>query len=124
MNRQGYMCLMGMRNRDFTVENEIRSVYVQIVRFLDSHNPGVIECKLVDVEGFMHTFIDKVPIFTTELPDENSAYPQTGRLRCRAMAEWQDAKGRSLVRINTLWPDGIESAEGASEFVVTSQQMG
>lgn len=106
------------------MENEIRSVYVQIVRFLDSNNPGVIECKLVDVEGFMHTFIDKVPIFTTELPDENSAYPQTGRLRCRVMAEWQDAKGRSLVRINTLGPDGIESAEGASEFVVTSQQMG
>src|SRR5438128_103074 len=82
------------------VEKEIRDVAVQIVRFLDPHNPGVVECKLVDAEGFAHTFVDKVPIFTTEMLDAQSAYPQPGSIRCRIMSRSEDSGGRPLVRIS------------------------
>jgi hypothetical protein len=105
------------------MEEEISDVAVQIVRFLDPHNPGVVECKLIDAEGVAHTFVDKVTIFTTDLLDAQSAYPQLGSIRCRVMAQWLDSKGRSLVRISTLWPDGIESSEGLSEFVVLPAQL-
>ena len=105
------------------MEEEIRDVVVQIVRFLDPHNPGVVECKLVDAKGFAHTFVDKVPIFTTEVLDARSAYPQPGSVRCRIVALSRDLEGEPLVRISTLWPDGIESSEGVSEFVVRPSQI-
>lgn len=105
------------------MEGEIRDVAVQIVSFLDPHNPGVVECKLIDAEGSVHVFVDKVPIFTTEMLDAQSAYPQPGSIRCRIMTQCQDPKGRSLVRISTLWPDGIESLAGMYEFVVTADQL-
>jgi hypothetical protein len=101
----------------------MRDVAVQIVRFLDPHNPGLVECKLVDAEGFAHTFIDKVPIFTTDLLDAQSVYPQPGSVRCRIMSRSEDLEGMPLVRISTLWPDGIESSEGVSEFVIRPNQI-
>jgi hypothetical protein len=106
-----------------SAEEQIRDVAVQIVRFLDPHNPGVVECKLVDAEGIAHTFVDKVPIFTTEMLDAESAYPQPGSIRCKIISQSQDPHGKPLVRISTLWPDGIESSEGHSEFVVRPNQI-
>jgi len=110
-------------SREVSVEKEMRDVAVQIVRFLDPHNPGVVECKLVDAKGFAHTFVDKVPIFATEVLDAQSVYPQPGSVRCRIISQSQDSEGRQLVRISTLWPDGIESSEGMSEFVVLPAQL-
>ena len=105
------------------MEEEIRDVAVQIVRFLDPHNPGFVECKLVDAEGVAHTFVDKVPIFTTEVLDADSVYPQLGGVRCRVISQSRDSQGMPLVRISTLWPDGIESSGGVSEFVVRPNQI-
>jgi len=105
------------------MESKVTAVAVQIARFVDPHNPGVVECRLVDVEGGVHTFVDKVPIFTCELLDARSTYPQMGSVRCRVLAQSRDATGRALVCISTLWPDGIESTEGKSEFVVTAEQL-
>ena len=105
------------------MEEEIRNVAVQIVRFLDPHNPGFVECKLVDAEGVVHTFADKVPIFTTELLDAESTYPRPGSVRCKIVSQSQDPIGIPLVVISTLWPDGIESSDGGSEFVVRSDQI-
>ena len=100
------------------MENKISKVAIQITRFLDPHNPGVVEGKLNDAEGIVHTFVDKVPIFTTELLDASSIYPQMGDLECRVLDQSRDTTGRSLVRIRT-----IESTEGKSEFVVLSSQI-
>jgi hypothetical protein len=100
------------------MKEESRDVAVQIVRFVDAHNPGVVECTLIDAEGVTHSFIDKVPIFTNEMLVADSLYPQPGSLGCTILAQWQDSKGRSLMRINT-----IESTEGLSAFVVLSAQL-
>ena len=37
---------------------------VQIVRFVDECQPGVVACEFVDADGHLHTLIDKVPIFS------------------------------------------------------------
>jgi len=100
------------------MENKINKVAVEITRFIDPHNPGVVEGKLKDAEGIVHTFVDKVPIFTAELLDAGSTYPQMGDLECRVLSQSRDAAGRSLVRIRT-----IESTEGKSEFVVLATQL-
>ena len=100
------------------MENRFRRVTVQITRFLDPHNPGVVEGELTDAEGVVHIFVDKVPIFTSEMLDGGSTYPQTRAVECRILEESQDAAGRSLLRIRT-----IESTKGKSEFVVLSSQV-
>jgi len=96
---------------------------VQIVRFVDGHQPGWVECELIDAEECKHKFVDKVPIFSRKWLDAAGAYPTTGGAACEVMARWKDARGRELVRVTTARPDGIESTEGRSEFVVLAAQL-
>ena len=63
---------------------------VQIVRFVDDTQPGVVACEFSDADGRRHTLIDKVPIFTTEHLDASSAYPQGGAVRCEVLSRWRD----------------------------------
>ena len=35
------------------------SISVQIVRFVDGHQPGLVECELIDAEGRRHIIVDK-----------------------------------------------------------------
>lgn len=42
------------------------TVSVQIVRFVDDYQPGIVECQLLDAEGAVHFFIEKVPIVAAE----------------------------------------------------------
>ena len=100
------------------MKNGFDRVAVQITSFVDPHNPGIVEGKLTDAEGIVHTFVDKVPIFTREMLDAYSHYPQDGDLECRVLARWQDIDGRALARIRT-----IESTGEKSEFVVLSSQI-
>src|ERR1039457_4034840 len=69
-----------------------------------------------DADGRRHTLIDKAPIFSTELLDAHSKYPQPGTARCTAMRVWHDPLGRELITISTADPFSIESIEGLSEF--------
>ncbi len=96
---------------------------VQIVRFVEDSQPGWAECEFVDVSGHRHTLCDKVPIFSTEYLDANSAFPQPGVADCEVLARWKEEDGRELVRITTIRPYGIESREGLSEFVVFAKQL-
>ena len=95
-------------------------VAVQIVRFVDDHFPGWVECELVDAVGRRHTFKDKVPMFTVEDLDAQSKYPTPGIIACEVVDRWRDQSGQELVRISTAEPYGIESTEGLSVFTVSS----
>jgi hypothetical protein len=101
----------------------MQNLTVQIVRFVDDDQPGRVECEFVDTEGRKHRLINKVPIFSTEPLTAASSYPQLGIARCEVLTQWQDDRGRELVRITTARPDDIESTEGVSEFVVLSAQL-
>src|SRR5262249_13899900 len=97
---------------------DTKTLCVQIVRFVDEHQPGWVECVFTDAEGRKHKFVDKVPIFSSDDLDERSVYPRAGGARCEVLTRWNDADGRELVRVTTARPDGVESTEGLSEFVV------
>ena len=103
-----------------TPHSNIHNLSVEIVRFVDERFPGWVASQFVDANNVLHTIIDKVPIFTTELLDENSRYPQSGSMSCEVLARWQDNSGRRLVRIAT---HGMESTDGLSEFVVGASQL-
>ena len=102
---------------------KIQNLAVQIVRFVDDHQPGWVEFEFVDAEGRQHKFIDKIVIFTADLLNSGSAYPQSGGVRSEVLAEWRDARGRQLVRVSTARPEGIDSTDGVSEFVVPTTQL-
>jgi hypothetical protein len=93
-------------------------ISVQIVRFVDSHQPGWVECELVDAEGRRHIIIDKVPVLTGEDLDADSEYPTLGSVPCKVLKRYQDKNGRQLVCVSTARPTDIESKEGLSEFTV------
>lgn len=44
--------------------------------------------------------------------------PAAGVVRCEVLERFKDGLGRELVRIGTERPDGVESLEGLTEFVV------
>ena len=101
----------------------IQNLAVQIVRFVDEHQPGWVECEFADAEGRKHVFTDKVPIFTREDLWTDSVYPRPGTMTCEVLARWRDASGRELARISTANPLDDVSTEGLSEFVVLSTQL-
>jgi hypothetical protein len=91
---------------------------VQIVRFVDSHQPGWVECEFVDAKGRRHLVFEKVPVVTAEDLDADSEYPRPGTIRCEILKRFRSEKGQELVSITTERPFGIESTEKASEFTV------
>jgi hypothetical protein len=98
---------------------------VQIVRFVDDCQPGVVACEFSDAAGRLHTLIDKVPIFSLEdcLLDEKSDYPRPGVVRVEVMSRSRDVDGREVVRITTEIPDHVDSTEQLSEFSVFATQI-
>lgn len=98
-------------------------VNIQIERFVDDDQPGIVECSLLDASGTQHVFVEKGPIVSADHLWSDSTYPQPGAIRCTVEAELFDQLGRHLVRINTETPWGIESTSGESSFVVLGSQL-
>jgi hypothetical protein len=99
------------------------AVSVQITRYVDDHFPGFVECVLVDALGATHTFVEKVPVVTTESLTAASTYPCNGEIECEVSREWQDASGLAFSIVRTESPWGLESTSGATEFTVLSSQL-
>lgn len=96
---------------------------VSIVRFVDEHQPGFVECEFIDAFGIIHTLIDKMPIFSLDDLWSDSVYPQPGLARCEVLGQSQDSQGRRLARVTIAKPDGLESSRGLSEFVVLESRL-
>ena len=93
---------------------------VQIVRFVEEHQPPIVEAKFRDTTGCFHTFIDKSAIFTTDWGlDATSTYPQPGAIRCEVLGRSKGPDGREVVRVRTE----VESTEGVSEYIVFAPEL-
>jgi len=93
---------------------------LEIVRFVQEHQPPIVEAQICDSTGRLHTFVDKSAIFTTDWGLEaSSEYPQPGVIRCDELSRYQNPEGLEVVRVRTE----VESTEGLSEFVVLASQF-
>lgn len=99
------------------------SLRVDIVRFVDEYQPGIVECLFNDVWNQPHTIVDKIPLFTEEGLGSDSKYPQPGSIRCEVLDRSIDVQGRRITRITIAQPDNLESADGTSEFVVFDSEV-
>ena len=88
---------------------------VQIIRFVEEHQPPIVEARFRDSTGCLHTFKDKSPIFTDDwglYPTTN--YSQPGVIRCEVFGRSHSPDGQEVVRVGTE----LESTENLAEFVV------
>ena len=97
-------------------------IEVEIIRFVDDSQPGFVECRLVDVSGREHFFVEKVPVVTLEYLDANNSYPRQGVVACR-IVEKKRVDNREIFRVNTEEPWGVESTAGEVEFDVYREQL-
>ena len=64
------------------------AIAIQILRFVDEHQPGWVECVLVDSLGDRHLFVEKAPVVSKENLSSNSSYPCSGTIDCEIEEEW------------------------------------
>ena len=102
---------------------EMQFLRLQIVRFVDEHQPGFVAGVFTDVEGIAHTIIDKVPVIALADLRPESAYPQPGVAACELLEQFQDAQERRVARITIDKPWGLESTSGGTEFIVLQSQI-
>jgi hypothetical protein len=98
------------------------SLTVDIVRFVDEHQPGFVECKLVDVNNEVHFFIEKAPVVSTEDLWSTSTYPRSGSIGCEILNSWNEGS-TGLVKVTTEKPWSVESTSGETEFIVLASQL-
>ncbi len=90
------------------------AVLVEIVRYFDDSQPGWVECELIDANGRLWSFVEKVPIVTEASLDESSVYPQPGFIACRVIG-----RAGGVARVDTSLPWGVESVESETQFEVS-----
>jgi len=103
--------------------DKLRYLRLSIVEFINDHLPGFVAGEFTDASGNVHRIEDKVPIFTMEMLDQNSKYPQPGSARCALVSVSVDDDGRGLAEITITRPDGLETTSGQVSFVVLKSQL-
>ena len=93
-------------------------VRVQIVRWVDDYQVGVVECQLTDAGKRVWSFIEKLPMVTEKTLDEFSVYPQPGIIACELIEQMGDS-----IRIDTRRPWSVESIEGQTLFDVLANHL-
>lgn len=95
---------------------------VDIVAFVDESFPGFVRCAFVDAVGKRHTFIEKIPVVTTQDLWTDSVYPQPGTVPCEKV-ENGGGIGIGLARITISAGDSLDSPGYSAEFIVLESQL-
>ena len=98
-------------------------IAIEIERFVVDAQPGLIAFTLVDANGKSWSFVDKVPVITTELLDAQSTYPRRGWIACTLVERRVGADGRPRALIDTNQPWGLAARTGETTFEVLVTQI-
>jgi hypothetical protein len=99
------------------------AVGIEIRKYVDDSQPGFVECWLTDANGREWSFVEKVPVVTTEDLDAGSDYPRRGIIACEVIEREVGVDNREVVIIDTVLPWGVETTTGETQFVVLSEQL-
>jgi hypothetical protein len=98
-------------------------VRCQIVRWVaDEPQPGLVEAQLTDSAGRLRSFIDKEPIFCSELVGPQTRFPVASAIRCQVIGHEILSDGREVITIDTGSPDGVDS-DGVTIFRVNASAV-
>jgi hypothetical protein len=101
----------------------MNTIRISITAFADDGFPGWVDFEIIDANGVLHQFVEKVPVVSVEDLRHDSVYPREETIACTVNTTWTDELGRDLSRIDTSQPWGIESKAGVTEFVVFSNTI-
>lgn len=101
----------------------MHAVKALIVKFVQHHQPNIVECALTDANDRVWSIVDKVAIFTGEYLDEASSYPQPGTIPCEIVREWVDADGLRRCVIDISRGRYTEAKDGETQFEVFADQI-
>ena len=101
----------------------MRFLRVEIIGFVEEHQPGFVRCAFVDAGGMRHTFIEKIPVASKDDLWIDSLYPQPGAVPCLSVEALQDGTGRALTRVTIDVGDSMDSFKYSAPFVVLESQL-
>jgi hypothetical protein len=91
------------------------SLRVQIVRYVEKYQPGIVECQFREAGGQLHSIIGKLPCFTSADLWPDSEYPQPGQVECRVLGSPVPGEVRIII--------AEETTDGKSEVVVPENDL-
>lgn len=92
---------------------------VTIVRWVDDHQPGWVECQFTDAQDRTWVVIEKAPVISAEDLGPDTLYPRSGMITC----ELVERRGPGLLVVDTAMPWGIEATSGETRFEVRAEQV-
>ncbi len=92
---------------------------VEIVGFADESFPSFVHCAFTDAMANRYTFLEKIPVVTTQNLWSDSTYPQPGMMPCETVECMHDADGRALARVCINAMDPIHP----TQFIVLESQL-
>ena len=98
-------------------------IEVTIVRFVEEHQPGIVECVFEDASGQAHGIVDKCWMLTEQSLWSDSAYPVQGSVQCRVLKLRKDHLDRKLALITIAEPDHLETTEDKTEFILFASKV-
>ena len=93
-------------------------VPVTIRKYVDTAQPGWVECCLVDASGQEWIFVEKVPVVTDRPLGPDSDFPQPGLLACQVLGTREDSALGKIATVDTNTPWGVESVDNRTTFDV------
>lgn len=96
---------------------------VTIVRWVDDHQPGWVDCHLVDSRDCLWVFIEKAPVVTVESLGPETCFPRPGIIACELVERQLATPESAILVVSTAAPWGIEATSGQTQFEVRAAQV-
>jgi hypothetical protein len=104
-----------LKSESAIIGSNMPSLRVQIVRYAEAYQPGIVECQFRDADGQMHSIVGKLPYFTAADLWWDSDYPQPGQVDCRVLGPPVNGAVKIML--------GEETTDGRWEIVVSEADL-
>jgi len=110
---------MAGKNYLYFMDNHFAYLRVMAVEYIDWF-PGFIKCELVDIHGYLHSFVEKIPVMcgADSQHGKEGLYPIEITFKVKVLVQKED-----IYTISTLEPNEIKTEEGITEFEVKKEQL-
>lgn len=95
---------------------------IQITRFVEHHQPDIIEFSFLDYEQYSHKIIDKIPNITDKNINEDSSYPIEEFILIDIL-NVEKENGKEIYSFQFKESYGLESVEGKTNFKIRKDQI-
>ncbi|MEV4479458.1 hypothetical protein [Micromonospora coxensis] len=100
------------------VTNPVTLLCCEAIAWVDEDWPGWVRVRLVDADGRVWYFVDKVPILMDDGTRSGAPLPRPAFVRCNVVGKQED----QILLVSTA-PDHVEAEDGTTWFRVRPDQL-